>query len=272
MLNNLPTREFVFTAKHFNVLRKLAQEFAGFYVSDDKMEMYYARLAKQLRKHHLNSFDEYINLLKHQPSLFTDFIHSITTNVTAFARESHHFPMLKEVCLQAQQPVFRVWSAGCSSGQEAYNIAVELWDICQRKGMALQVLASDIDMNVLAHAEKGIYAADDVAQINKDLVKRFFYKGTAHHNNKCKIKPFIRQAVTFERINLAKPLHIEHAVDAIFCRNVMIYFDLKTRQELLAKFHRVLNHRGHLFVGHSESLKHVSERFVNLGNTVYRRC
>lgn len=271
LLDITAQREFKFTQRHFNKLRELASDYAGLHISDDKMEMYYARIAKILRAKGIEGFDQYIKLIGNDRKAFLEFVNSITTNVTSFARENHHFAILRENCLQSNSPVFRVWSAGCSTGQEPYNIAMELWDICQRKGVTLEVIASDIDYNVLRHAKQGKYALDDVDVMSREVVRRFFFRGTGPNSGYCKVKPLIQHHVKFERLNLAERFHFDQPFNAIFCRNVMIYFTSEVRSRVVSGFHRELKAEGKLFLGHSESLKNVSSDFESLGDTVYKR-
>lgn len=261
---------FRFTREHFNRLRRLAAEHAGFCVSDDKQQMYYARLAKQLRLLGLSCFEQYVELVERDASARSQFINSITTNVTAFEREKHHFQLLKKQCEDASGQYFRVWSAGCSTGQEAYNIAIALLPICVPKGMQLCILASDIDSDALSVAKRGVFAAEQIRVFSESVRCQNFLRGTEHNQYRVKVKPHLQQCVEFKKINLSHDWQLAHRFDAIFCRNVMIYLSHSVREALTKRFHQQLKKDGRLYLGHSESLNQVSDQFVNLGSTVYQ--
>jgi len=268
---DLSDKEFPFTLKHFEELKVLSKEHAGIHVTEDKMEMYYARLAKQLRAKGFSTFEQYIDLIKNDEQAFLDYINSITTNVTSFGREGHHFEMLQQMVEASNKKVFRIWSAACSTGQEPYTIATGLHDICKRKRMRLMITASDIDSNVLATAKDGTYDVKMLDQFGDKTIRRHFLKGVGQHEGKCRVKQHIRQLIEFRKINLVENFPFQDKFDVIFCRNVMIYFDTDVKRKIVAKFAQNLQPQGVLFIGHSESLDKVSDAFDNIGRTAYRK-
>lgn len=271
MSRDLSDKEFPFTLKHFEELQVLSREHAGIHVTEDKMEMYYARLAKQIRAKGFTTFDQYIELIKKDEQAFLDYINSITTNVTSFGREGHHFEMLQKMVQASNKKVFRIWSAACSTGQEPYTIATALYDICQRKRMRLMITASDIDSNVLATAKAGIYDAKMLDQFGDKGIKRHFQRGTNGNEGKCRVKSHLKQLIEFRKINLIESWPFQDKFDVIFCRNVMIYFDNEIKRKIVGKFAQNLNPKGVLLIGHSESLNKVSDAFDNIGRTAYQK-
>lgn len=269
-------REFEYTWEDFNVLRKLSNAHSGIIVPDDKFDMFYSRLARRIRELKLRDFKSYCQYLDTHPEQeFTKFINAITTNLTAFFRENHHFEYLQKTVLpellqrNAASRRIRVWSAGCSTGEEAYSIAMTLlenlpgsWD--------MKILATDLDTNVLAAAASGVYAVERIDGLPERRVKRWFLRGTGTHKNQVRVKPELQRMVSFKQLNLMGDWPMQGLFDVIFCRNVLIYFDRETKQRLAARYAGLLRDGSCLFIGHSESLHQLDTRFQLIGNTIYR--
>jgi chemotaxis protein methyltransferase CheR len=272
-------REFEFGNADFEALRKLVKEITGINLSDQKRELVYGRLARRLRALHLRTFAEYRDLLASDGGKeIGEFCNAITTNLTAFFRESHHFDYLREQVLRplaanrAGPRRVRIWSAGCSTGEEAYSLAMTViesfpdlrtWDV--------KILATDLDSDVLAKAQRGIYAADRVRAIGPQRLSRFFVERRGREGPCYEVTPELTSLITFKQLNLMHPLPMKGPLDAIFCRNVVIYFDKDTQRELFARVAYLQRPGNLLFLGHSESLFKVSESYTPIGKTVYRR-
>lgn len=272
--------EFEFTDKHFNWLVKLVFEKTGITLVEKKRDLVYGRLARRLRKLKLNSFDQYCKLLINNPEdEMVDFINSITTNLTSFYREAHHFEYLNKTVLKylSEKRKFekriRIWSAGCSTGEEPYSIAMTVresfpdindWDI--------KILATDIDTNVLAKASAGIYQKDKITGVSEERLKKWFLKPTSKNSEDLKVSPKIRELITFKQLNLMENWPMKGQFDVLFCRNVVIYFNKDTQRILFNRFANVLKEDSYMFLGHSESLYNVSNRFNLLGKTIHQKA
>lgn len=264
-------REFNFTRKHFDDLRQIAQGHAGIQVSAEKYDMYYARLTKRLRLLKISNFDDYVRLVKDNEAEFLAFINAITTNVTAFDREPHHFEFLKHAVQQQRPRRLRIWSAGCSSGEEPYSIIVNLYDICKKNNTELSILATDLDTDMLNRGQNGIYPIDSISNYDNKAKRKFFRKGVGSNDGKARVKPEYRSLITFKKLNLIKEWSHNEAFDAIFCRNVMIYFSPEDKKKLVNRYYQHLRPGGYLFLGHSESLHQADSSFTSLGKTIYER-
>lgn len=279
------TKEFLFTDKDFAYLSKLAGEVAGISLSSGKRELIYGRLVKRLRALGFSDFKQYCTLLKDGSEEEvreerTHFINAITTNVTSFFRENHHFEFMAETLLpeliakkgSASRPSLRIWSAGCSSGKEPYSIAmilkecipdIDRWDV--------KILATDLDSNILEVARAGIYPKEHLKEIALDRRKRWFRAGRGMNENVIKVTDEIKNMVAFRQLNLTQEWPMKGVFDIIFCRNVTIYFGRDTRIDLLDRFAEYLDKDGCLFVGHSESLFGLTQRFSTVGRTIHRK-
>jgi chemotaxis protein methyltransferase CheR len=274
------TREFVFTARDFQVLRKLVNQYTGISLSDAKRELVYNRLSRRLRYHKIKSFRHYCDLLQSDSDgqEIIHFTNAITTNLTAFFRESHHFDFLKTNILGSyvknggNASRIRLWSAGCSTGEEPYSIAMTIkgrGDIADDAD--IRILATDLDSTVLETAKKAAYPQEKLKCIPPHQAKRWFLKGSERNTGLVQVKPAVRSLVAFRRLNLLDDWPMRGPFDAIFCRNVVIYFDKATQQQLVDRFADMLVDGGFLFLGHSESLFKVSERFCLVGQTIYQK-
>ncbi|WP_020407296.1 CheR family methyltransferase [Hahella ganghwensis] len=269
-------RDFHFTRKHFDYFRRLSQDYSGIVVADNKYEMFYSRLTKRLRQLSLNSFDDYVSYLEsHREEEFTEFINALTTNLTSFFRESHHFQFLQNQVipqlLQRNQRRISIWSAGCSVGEETYSIAITLAEAAQQHGFSWEVLATDIDTAVLDQARQGVYLLERVKNLPIAQKKRWFLKGKGKNEGYAKISRELRKNIRFEQLNLIQGFRFDKPFDVIFCRNVVIYFDRDTKVELVRRFASSLSSDGYLILGHSESLHGISDQFRSIGNTIYER-
>lgn len=249
----------------------MANAYSGITVTDEKYEMYYARLTKRLRFHKIATFSEYVVMVEKDALEFKEFINCITTNVTSFGREQHHFDYLKNYL--SQQPVkeFNIWSAGCSSGEEPYSIIINLMSTCEQKGIKLNITATDLDTDVLQKGANGIYPISAIEKYDLKTRRQFFEKGKGANQDNCRVKKKYRNIVTFQQLNLMHDWQLSQKYDVIFCRNVLIYFDNPKKQRLAKKYWEHLIPGGHLFLGHSETLHKISDDYDSVGKTIYRK-
>ncbi|KUJ74856.1 chemotaxis protein CheR [Thiomicrospira sp. XS5] len=270
-------REFDFTEKDFLRVKKVVYDFAGIDLNDSKKNLVYNRLAKRIRFLDMNSFSAYLDYVEEQGEAeFVHLINAITTNLTFFFRENHHFeylanqviPMLLEKNKASKK--IRIWSAGCSTGEEPYSIAIVLKEAVP-SGWDARVLATDLDTNVVQTGQTGVYKIDRLKGVSDERKKRWFLKGSGAREGYVRVKPELQQIIDFGQINLMNEWPIRDAVDVIFCRNVVIYFDKETQARLFDRYANLLPDNGHLFIGHSESLYKVCDRFELLGQTIYRK-
>ena len=269
---NLPVNtEFPLTDHDFSRIRALIHRHAGIALGAQKREMVYSRISRRLRQLQLADFTSYIDLLEshERGDEWQIFINSLTTNLTSFFREAHHFPILAELARNCRQPV-TIWCAAASSGEEPYSIAITLAEALGSRAGSARIVATDIDTEVLRQAATGIFKSDRVGSLSPERLKRFFVKGVGTNAGHVRVRPEISAMVTFERLNLLDSAWpIKNQLDAIFCRNVMIYFDKPTQQRILERFAPLLKPHGLLFAGHSENASLVSPAFCSVGQTVY---
>ena len=262
-------REFRFSAEHFRVISERVYEFSGIRLPEAKREMVYARLARRLRALGIGSFDDYVRFLDLEPAEWEHCTNALTTNVTAFYREEHHFTVLAELARTHGGEPFRVWSAGCSTGEEPYTIAMCLADSLPHDNYS--VLATDLDSQVIATAREGVYPLQSVLRLPEARQKRFFLKGAGRFEGKARVRREIARHVEFARVNLMDAQWpVPPGLDAIFCRNVMIYFDKPTQRRLIERFAGLLKPGGLFFAGHAESLLDQGRYFRLRGQTVYQ--
>jgi chemotaxis protein methyltransferase CheR len=265
-------REFEFTEADFDRVRRLIHRQAGISLSAAKQDMVYSRLARRLRATGAKTFNAYLDRLeKGDRAEWEHFINSLTTNLTSFFREPHHFPILAEhLKKRVGQHPLRVWCCAASTGEEPYSIAMTLAEALPA-GQSAQIVASDIDTGVLATAGAGIYAPDRVERMDPDRLRRFFDKSPG--GDRFTAKAELRRMIAFQRLNLLDPSwSVRGPFDVIFCRNVMIYFDKPTQHVILKRFAPLLQPDGLLIAGHSESFLHAADVFRSIGKTVYVRA
>lgn len=263
--------DFLLTDHDFSRIRELIHQRAGIALSVQKRQMVYSRLARRLRELRLKEFSTYLGFLEANPDgdewqLFTN---ALTTNLTAFFREAHHFPVLAEHAKKCPQPL-TVWCSAASTGEEPYSIAMTLIDALGSRAGAASVVATDIDTQVLAKAATGVFTAEQASKLPPTYLKRFFLKGTGAHEGRVRVRPEVAAMVKFERLNLLDPKWaLKEPFDAIFCRNVMIYFDKPTQGKILQRFAPLMKPHGLLFAGHSENFSFASQTFRLRGQTIY---
>jgi len=273
------SREFEFSDANFERIRQFVSEHTGIVLTDKKKDMVYGRLSKRIRKGGFGSFEAFIDALDAGDEEQQDFmINAITTNLTAFFRENHHFEYLAEsvipelVAKKGHNKRLRIWSAGCSTGEEPYSIAMTLkeslpnfddWDI--------KILATDLDANVVAHGKAGIYREDRITGLPDERIKRWFRRGRGEQSDMVKVSSELQEMISFKRLNLLHEWPMNGPFDFMFCRNVVIYFDKETQRVLFDRYADILAPDAHLFIGHSETLYKVTTRFDSLGKTIYRK-
>ena len=254
--------EFEFSPQDFARVRGLIAAYAGISLHDRKQNMVYNRLARRLRATGTRDFGDYLDAVEAPDSQEREaFVNALTTNLTAFFREPHHFEMLVAKTRAAGR--LRVWSSACSTGEEAYSAAIALRDA----GRAAEILATDIDTEALATARRATYRIEP-----SERMRPYFLRGTGANSGLVLVRPPVRDMVTFAARNLLAPGWPAHErFDVVFCRNVMIYFDRPTQQRLLERFANVLAPGGLLFLGHSESCAAGHAAFRACGKTAYER-
>ena len=260
----------------FNFLCRVIYERSGIRLSQEKKVLVATRLAKRLRQLELAGYGEYCQLLRSPAGQeeIPFLIDRISTNHTHFFREMKHFDFLREVIFPAWQTTsgrqdvpFRIWSAACSTGEEPYSLAIHL---AEHSAPAWQIEASDISTRVLEIAERGIYEAGKLAGISGELVRRHFQKGVGEWQGQFRIKENLRQRIRFHHLNLLQPPYpFQQPFHVIFCRNVMIYFDRPTQEELIGHLAEQLRPGGYLMVGHSESLSAIKHALQPIQPAIY---
>ncbi|MHB1093201.1 CheR family methyltransferase [Thiobacillus sp.] len=265
------TKVFEFTPRDFDRIRALIYRQAGIALGESKQEMVYSRLARRLRAKGLHSFEDYLDGLENgrDGDEWEAFTNALTTNLTSFFREAHHFPILAEHMLRMKSPL-SIWCSASSTGEEPYSMAMAVCEAFGTLTPPVSIVATDIDTNVLVTAASGVYPIDRIEKMVPDRVKRFFQRGKGERSGLVRVRPELRQMVTFKPLNLlAGNWPISGPFDAIFCRNVMIYFDKPTQSQILDRFVPLMKPEGLLFAGHSENFMYASDAFKLRGKTVY---
>lgn len=260
------------SAQDFQKISALIYQRAGIVLAAHKQEMVYNRLLKRIRALNLANFSQYIQFLEKntQSSEWQEFTNSLTTNLTAFFREAHHFPILAKHA-QHHKGCFTLWCCAASTGEEPWSLAITLADTLGLGPGRFQIYASDIDTQVLEKGKLGIYRQENLSMLTPEQLQRYLLKGTGEHSGLVRVRPELAATVNFYPLNLLSPeWKLKEKVDAIFCRNVMIYFDKETQQSILSRMVNVLQPDGLLFAGHSENLSQLSTHFSLQGQTVYR--
>jgi chemotaxis protein methyltransferase CheR len=264
-------KEFLFTPADFERIRSMLYKHSGIKLNDSKMDMVYSRLARRLRATGLKTFQDYLALVENErDDEWEVFINSLTTNLTAFFREPHHFPLLKTHVLSLRKRPLRLWCSAASTGEEPYTMAMSMVEAFNTYKPPVEIIATDIDTNVLNKAKAGVYPMDRVEKLPPDILKRFFLKGSGSNANQVKVRKELSDMISFRQLNLLdNQWPVSGLFDVIFCRNVMIYFDKDTQYKILKRFAPLLEPHGLLFAGHSESLHHAADLFKLRGQTVY---
>lgn len=269
-----PQREFAFSRKDFEEVRKMIYEHAGIALSDAKEDMVYSRLARRLRATGKRSFQEYLAMIRAgHAEEWEAFVNSLTTNLTDFFREAHHFEILRDFLKTRRERPITIWSSASSTGEEPYSIAMTAVETLGGFHAGVEILASDLDTQVLKKAAEGIYPLERLGKLSEARQRQFFLRGTGENAGMARVKPELRALVRYFRLNLLDPVwSVRQPLDAIFCRNVMIYFDKPTQYAILKKMKPLLKPDGLLFVGHSEALYHATDLFRLRGQTVYEHA
>ncbi len=269
-----PGREFQFTVQDFTRICDLIRKHAGISLGESKLDLVYGRLSRRLRATGIRTFAEYLQVLERGDRReWEAFTNALTTNHTAFFREPHHFELLAEQLrtIKARGPIV-LWCSAASTGEEAYSMAMTAVDALGSTTPGVVIIATDIDTEVLETAKTGLYPLERVARLDRALVQRHFIQDATVPAGQVKVKPEIRNLVTFRQLNLLQdPWPIRPPLDAIFCRNVMIYFDRDTQLGILKKFAPLLRRDGLLYAGHSERFNHAEKYFRLRGRTVYEK-
>lgn len=269
-------REFFMSEDSFRQVSELAYKYTGIVLGDHKKDMVYGRLARRMRALGLNDMKDYCPLIEeHANEEVSKFINAITTNLTSFFREEHHFDFLSDTFCQELlknngSTKIRGWSAACSTGEEPYSIAISLLEKLGGSRWDCKILATDLDSKVLDHAQQGVYDIDRINTMTAERKKKWFLSDR-NHPDIVKVKPSLQEVVRFKRLNLLERWPMKGPFDFIFCRNVFIYFDQATQQKILNGFAEKLRPGGYLFIGHSENLHESSRYFDSLGKTIYQR-
>lgn len=263
-------REFPFTSKDFDRVRSMIRQCAGIALAEGKQEMVYSRLARRLRATGADSFAGYLDSLEQnaQHNEWEAFTNALTTNLTSFFREPHHFPVLTAHARERQE--LSVWCSASSTGEEPYSIAITLCEAYGSLTPPVKVIATDIDTDVLATASDGIYPLERVASLPQAQLQRYFLRGRGSQAGRVRVRPELRRLIDFKPLNLLSPgWPLKGGFDVIFCRNVMIYFDKPTQRQILSRFVPLMKPDALLFAGHSENFLYVSDALRLRGKTVY---
>lgn len=272
-------REFEFSRKDFEYVRDLVGDHTGIVLSDHKMDMVYGRLARRLRTLGLETFDEYLGLLDcGDDKELIEFTNALTTNLTSFFREPHHFEYLINTAIPTlieggkRHQRLRIWSAGCSTGEEPYTLSIAVNEALPNiKNWDVRILATDLDSNVVAKGKAGVYDIERVNGIERSRLNRWFKQGAGDLAGNIRVSKDLKGLITFKQLNLLHQWPMKGPFDVIFCRNVVIYFNKDTQRKLFDRYADLLTDDGYLFIGHSESLHNVSDRFKLIGKTIYQK-
>ncbi|TDQ46488.1 CheR family methyltransferase [Permianibacter aggregans] len=263
-------REFPFSSLDFERARTLIYQFSGIALSASKNELVYSRLVRRVRALGLASLHDYLNRVEQQPEERTEFVNALTTNLTSFFREAHHFELLAKFLQQRSGPV-RIWTGATSTGEEAYSIAITAIEAFGDWQPPVTIMASDVDSQVLNTARQAVYPIGQARNLSAERLRQFFQRGKAERAELMRVKPVVQQLVRFSLLNLQQAeWPLSGKFDAIFLRNVFIYFDKGSQYRILQKVKKLLAPDGLLFVGHSETLPHAQDLFRLHGKTVYR--
>lgn len=264
------TREFAFEKADFKKVQQMLFKKAGINLSDAKEAMVYSRLARRIRALSLKSFNDYLAVVGRSEAELEQFINALTTNLTSFFREPHHFTALADYLAQHSN-VTTIWCAASSTGEEPYSIAMVVAEAFGSFKTPVKIIASDIDSKVLAKAKAGVYPLASISKIPIERQKQFFHKGKGANEGKVKVVDELRQMVQFKKLNLTdQSWDVKAPLDIIFCRNVMIYFDKPTQLNVLKRMVDMLKPTGLYMAGHSENFNMHTNLVRPVGKTIYR--
>lgn len=264
-------REFVWGPADFRRIKDLIYRKAGISLHDGKHAMVYSRVSRRLRETGHGSFSSYLDWLdQHDGAEWQEFINALTTNLTAFFREEHHFGILADLLRSERGRPWRIWCSAASTGEEPYSIAMTAIETLGAGGQ-FEIVNSDIDTRVLETASRGVYKMDSTKGLSPERLQRHFMRGKGGNAGLIRVKPELQRHMSFQTINLIQDLPFREPFDLVFCRNVMIYFDAGTQRQVLERIHRVMKPGGMLFVGHAENFSDARNLFSLRGKTVYER-
>ncbi|MFK7977123.1 MAG: protein-glutamate O-methyltransferase CheR [Halioglobus sp.] len=272
-------RDFTLASADFSYIFDFVKRQTGIFLTEEKQDMVHSRLSKRLRTLGITDFADYRSLLSQEGGGEVEhFTNAITTNLTSFFREKHHFEELREKIVPElleryrKTQRIRIWSAGCSTGEEAYSIAMVLREeIPDIDAMDIRILATDIDSEVLAKARSGVYGDNRIESLDEATKRRWFTYESEGKRQNVLVAPELQRLIRFNRLNLMAQWPMKGTFDVIFCRNVVIYFDKPTQRTLFSRFTQALHPEGRLVIGHSETLHGVSDSLELIGKTIYRR-
>ncbi|GAB2500963.1 CheR family methyltransferase [Lysobacter humi (ex Lee et al. 2017)] len=269
-------RTFAFDDRDFRRICRLIHQRAGISLGTHKRDMVYSRLVRRLRAYGVSRFVDYLDLLETRDDAdeWQAFVNCLTTNLTSFFREAYHFEaliaQLREQAPSAGAPPLRIWCAAASTGEEPWSLAITACEAFGTSTPPVRILATDIDTQVLETAARGVYGLDRIAGLSDERRQAFFQRGTGPNSGQCRVKPALRELVEFAPLNLLDAVYpVQGGLAAIFCRNVMIYFDKPTQYGVLERMRPLLAPAGRLYAGHSESFNHATDLFTPAGRTIY---
>ncbi|WP_411834774.1 CheR family methyltransferase [Pseudoxanthomonas mexicana] len=268
-------REFEFGDRDFRRVCELIRSRVGIALNEGKRDMVYGRLSRRLRTLGLDSFREYLDRLEQEGGdEWQAFTNALTTNLTSFFREPHHFERLKqELSERLDAPSIKLWSCAASTGEEPYSIAITACEAFGTLNPPVRILATDVDTQVLATGQRGVYPLERISGLPEALRKRYFQRGSGPNEGYCRVNPALQRLIEFRQLNLLAPRYdVSGPFTALFCRNVMIYFDKPTQRGILSRLVPHLAEDGMLYTGHSENYLHAADIIQPCGRTLYRRA
>ncbi|HEY5805117.1 MAG TPA: CheR family methyltransferase [Lysobacter sp.] len=270
-------RAFVFDERDFRRVCRLIRDHAGIHLGPHKRDMVYSRLARRVRSLGMERFSDYLDLVERNPDAESQaFVNALTTNLTSFFREAYHFDALaghlrSSAEARATPGEQTLWCCAASTGEEPYSLAITACETFGTMTPPVRILATDIDTSVLQTAATGIYPVERIAALSPERRRRFFQRGSGPNSELCRVKPELQALITFRPLNLlADDYGLRGGFSAVFCRNVMIYFDKPTQYQVLQRIAPLLGNGGLLYAGHSESFSHAQDLVVPCGRTTYR--
>jgi len=268
----MQNREFAWTAADFTRIKDLIYRHAGISLHDGKHAMVYSRISRRLREHGYGSFKDYLDWLETQGGEeWQEFVNALTTNLTSFFRENHHFVELSRLVRERPSQEWKIWCAAASTGEEPYSIAITMADALGINGN-FRIWASDIDTKVLATAARGVYKLEGLKNVSSGQLQKYFLKGKGSNEGMARAKPELQKHLQFLTLNLIHDSWpLKEQFDVVFCRNVMIYFDNATQRQVLARIHQLMKPQATLFVGHAENFSDARNLFALRGKTVYEK-
>lgn len=263
--------EITLSDRDFSTVRRLIHDHAGIALQERKRTLVHNRLAPRVRARRTSTFAEYLALLPNDPSEFQEFVNALTTNLTSFFREPHHFDVIVEYVRKNEARQSTIWSAACATGEEPYSIAIRLSEAYPNRKPPVRIIATDIDTSIIATASAAVYPLERLANMSRERLMAFFERGVGLRTGLARVAPRLRDLIEFRPLNLVAPSwELPTSIDVIICRNVLIYFDQVTQNRILQRFATHLDRSGLLITGHAENLHHARGTFSPCGSSVYR--